>query len=178
MGKYSDFPRKKNDSYDTPISAVKPLIRHLPKVFCYDEPCAGSGSLLSAIDCLDSQAAVGVASDIEPRADGIDRLDALTEYQPFPKSDFIITNPPWTRSILHPMIERFSNMRPTWLLFDANWAHTKQAASYMKWCRKIVSVGRVKWVLDSPHTGKEDGAWDLFDQHKEGATVFVGRQDA
>jgi hypothetical protein len=47
-----------------------------------------------------------------------------------------ITNPPWTRELLHPMIE-----------------YLVQSSSYSSWtyCRKIVSVGRVKWIPDSKH---------------------------
>lgn len=33
----------------------------------------------------------------------------------------------------------------------------------MPMLRKIVSVGRVKWIEDSPHTGKDDCAWYMFD---------------
>ncbi len=112
--------------------------------------------------------------DISPRSELIPQGDAL-EWQPHGLVDVIITNPPWTRSILHPMIEHFSAMRPTWLLFDADWVHTKQAAPYLPYLRKIVSVGRVKWIPDSPHTGKDNCAWHLFDQHAEGVTEFVGR---
>ena len=56
----------------------------------------------------------------------------------------------------------FRNFRPTWLLFDADWAHTKQARPYLKYCDKIVSVGRVKWIPDSKMTGKDNCAWYLF----------------
>ncbi|WP_456389017.1 hypothetical protein [Profundibacter sp.] len=91
-------------------------------------------------------------------------------------ADLIITNPPWDRKILHPMIEHFSALRPTWLLFDADWVHTRQSAPFMPWLHKIVSVGRVKWIPDSKMTGKDNCAWHLFDQHTTGQTVFVGRQ--
>ena len=37
-------------------------------------------------------------------------------------------------------------LAPTWLLFDADWAHTKQAAPYLRHCSHIVSVGRVHWM--------------------------------
>jgi hypothetical protein len=87
----------------------------------------------------------------------------------------IITNPPWDRKILHPMIEHFSAMRPTWLLFDADWMHTKQSAPFMPYLRKIVSVGRVKWIPDSKMTGKDNCAWYLFDQNGQGSTQFYGR---
>jgi len=77
--------------------------------------------------------------------------------------DLFVTNPPWDRKILHRLIVHLIEIRPTWLLFDADWMHTKQAAPYLRYCRKIVSVGRVKWFPDSPHTGKDNCAWYLFD---------------
>lgn len=174
MGKRSNFERIERDFYPTPPSAVAPLLPHLPRKFSYWEPCAGDGAL---IDALPGEAIN--KSDIEPRRDDILPIDALSiEYKPLYGKvwDFIITNPPWSRDILHPMIVHFSDMRPTWLLFDADWIHTKQSAPYLPRLRKIVSVGRVKWIPDSPHTGKDNVIWALFDQPREsGAIEFVGR---
>lgn len=175
MGKRSTFDRRPQDAYDTPRAAVAPLLPHLPPECCFFEPCAGAGGLIEALENEGHQC--GAACDIEPRGPGIPRVNALSVYyQPSVLDyDLIITNPPWTRSILHPMIEHFSAMRPTWLLFDADWMHTKQAAPYLPLCRKIVSVGRVKWVEDSPHTGKDNAAWYLFDAKTIGPTRFFGR---
>ena len=89
--------------------------------------------------------------------------------------DCIITNPPWSRDVLHPMITHFAAQGPTWLLFDADWMHTKQSAPYMPLLRKIVSVGRVKWIPDSPFTGKDNACWYLFDAATDSAAQFVGR---
>jgi hypothetical protein len=89
----------------------------------------------------------------------------------------IITNPPWDRKILHPMITLFSALRPTWLLFDADWMHTKQSTEFQPYLRKIVSVGRVKWIPDSKMTGKDNCAWYLFDQANPGPTEFFGPAD-
>ena len=59
--------------------------------------------------------------------------------------------------------------------------HTKQSRDYLQFCRKIVSVGRVKWIPDSKHTGKDNCAWYLFDTLRSGETkietVFYGRED-
>ena len=88
------------------------------------------------------------------------------------ESGYIITNPPWDRTMLHPMIEHFTKLRPTWLLFDADWAHTKQSAPYMKKCAEIVSVGRIKWFGNM--TGKDNCAWYLF-YNNEVETTFYGR---
>ncbi|MBF9050656.1 class I SAM-dependent methyltransferase [Roseobacter sp. HKCCD9010] len=171
MGKRSDFKRRPQDAYDTPCEAVAPLLRFLPSRSLFWEPCAGKGDLL---DALLEAGHEGYGTDIEPRATHVGKMDALLVTRLF-SAQYIITNPPWTRSILHPMIEHFSAMRPTWLLFDADWVHTKQAAPYLPHLRKIVSVGRVKWIPDSPYTGKVNCAWHLFDQNAEGVTEFVGR---
>jgi hypothetical protein len=53
--------------------------------------------------------------------------------------------------------------------------HTKQSAPFMPYLRKIVSVGRVKWIPDSKMTGKDNCAWYLFDQNGTGQTEFYGR---
>ncbi len=179
MGKRSNFKRRPQDAYDTPREAVLPLLPHLPHILHYWEPCAGRGDLIDALPfgCV-------AASDISPRVDPdkfpwVQTCDALSVSESALKTagaDYIITNPPWTREILHPMIEHFSALLPTWLLFDADWMHTKQSEPYMKWCHKIVSVGRVKWIPDSPHTGKDNVQWHLFDQGREGPTEFIGRQ--
>jgi hypothetical protein len=51
---------------------------------------------------------------------------------------------------------------------------TKQAAPYLPYCRKIVTIGRVKWIEDSLYTGKDDSAWFHFSV-EAGDTVFIGR---
>lgn len=171
MGKRSSFDRIPRDYYPTPPEAVAPLLPHLPQDCTYWEPCAGDGALIRS---LAARAMCLFASDIEPRHADIEARDALQDTSGV-MEEYIITNPPWDRKILHPMIEHFSAMRPTWLLFDADWMHTKQSAHYMPWLRKVVSVGRVKWIPDSKMTGKDNCAWYLFDQSGQGATEFYGR---
>jgi len=178
MGKRSDYQKRKHDQYFTPIEAVKPLIPHLPHgTFFYDEPCAGAGRLVSHItDLTDGKGVCLATLDIDPQFDGITKGDALTDdYIPSDTTNLIITNPPWTRQLLHPMIEKFSSYKPTWLLFDADWMHTKQSAPFMVNCRKIVSVGRVKWIENSKQTGKDNCAWYLFEPGYDEKTEFVGR---
>jgi hypothetical protein len=175
MGKRSEFERNERDYYPTPVSAVRPLIDHLPNSFTFAEPCAGDGRLANHIQALTFyNATVTMLSDVEPQAPGIATLDAFAFTVPN-NTDYIITNPPWDRKILHPMIEHFSHQRPTWLLFDADWMHTAQSAELMKLCEKIVSVGRVKWIPNSPSVGKDNCAWYLFDAKHRGPTVFSGR---
>ena len=167
------FRRRKQDAYDTPPEAVTPLLPHLPTEFTFAEPCAGALSLAIAIDFhTESRSIPTLLSDIKPRDGGVLRQDALVCGVPY-NTDYIITNPPWTRQILHPMIDHFRKMRPTWLLFDADWMHTKQAIPFLAHCHKIVSVGRVSWMQNGT-SGLDNCAWYLFDRD-EAPTVFIGR---
>lgn len=200
MGKRSNFPRKKRDFYPTPVSAVQPLIPHLPSRFTYIEPCAGDGALVRAINSFEEEG--GFHSTLEYASDRWPswKVTQLEDESPFQCDygfngykrdafdivdvedhvDYFITNPPWDRKILHPLIMHLSAIRPTWLLFDADWMHTKQSAPYMQYCTKIVSVGRVKWIPDSPHTGKDNCCWYRFeDKTSPGrkAVDFHGRRD-
>lgn len=139
-----------------------PLLSHLPPGATFCEPCAGDGRLIDHLRLARFQCVA--AYDIEPQAPGIVERDArLLTPADLNRSDLIITNPPWERKTLHALIESLSSLAPTWLLFDAGWAYTVQSRPFMPLLRKIVSVGRVKWIEDSPFTGKDDCAWYLFD---------------
>lgn len=175
MGKRSDFERIPRDFYPTPAEAVRPLLPHLAPGHSFAEPCAGDGALIRHLEAAGHRC--GYAADIEPRAPGIKKADALeaTAMQFGLGWGIIITNPPWDRKVLHPLIVHLSDLAPTWLLFDADWVHTRQAAPYLPRLRKIVSVGRVKWIADSPFTGKDNCAWHLFDKPGAAPAVFIGR---
>lgn len=171
MGKRSDFERVPRDFYPTPYEAVIPLLPHLASSTRFCEPCAGDGALLDHLKAHGHICAR--ARDIEPRRADIDQKDALTTLTG--NIDCYITNPPWDRKILHPLIAFLSHQHPTWLLFDADWMHTRQSAPFMPLLRKIVSVGRVKWIPDSKMTGKDNCCWYLFDAQAGGPVEFVGR---
>ena len=183
MGKRSDFEKKPNDYYPTPLAAVKPLSPFLPLTFTFVEPCAGDGRLVEHIKSIRRNSTCSYACDIEPQVDWVEVGDALNmslTYSP----DFIITNPPWSRDkksdyVLHRMIETFSRIAPTWLLFDADWAQTKQATPYLDLLVCTVSVGRVKWIEDSKTSGKDNCQWYFFskDANKRRGMVplFFGR---
>lgn len=172
MGKRSDFERVPRDYYPTPIEAVKPLIPHLPQKGNFAEPCAGDGRLIRHIEELSGMLGYWM-TDIEPMADHIGDGDATTDK--IVGCEIAITNPPWNRKILHPIIENLSNQLPTWLLFDADWMHTKQAVPYLPRLKRVVSVGRVKWIEGSNSTGKDNCCWYLFDKHNGIPTHFYGR---
>ena len=164
MGKRSNFERRERDHYPTPYSAVKPLLSYINPFLRYYEPCAGEGDLIRHLDI--NNIPCGGYSDIDK--------DARTYQYHDHKFDYFITNPPWDREILHPIIENLRKQKPTWLLFDADWMHTKQAIPHLYYCEKIISVGRVKWIPDSPHTGKDNCCWYQFVKDLT-VTNFFGR---
>ena len=169
---FGKFKRRKQDAYDTPASCVMPLLPHLRGVGTFIEPCAGKGQLARVL-CAEGLECVR-ALDVEPRHPGVRHGDALTADFSRLHADAIITNPPWTREIMHPMIEHFQKFAPTWLLFDADWAHTKQAVPFLDQCTHIVSVGRVSW-MENGTSGLDNCAWYRFDKQHEGGPRFFGQ---
>jgi hypothetical protein len=155
------------DAYQTiDPRAVEILAPHLQGVETFAEPCAGEGRLVAQLE--------GIGLKCEWYSDLTEGVDALDTFMP--PVGAIITNPPWTRDILHRMIVHFQRQAPTWLLFDADWAHTKQAAPYLPQCSNIVAVGRLKWIEGSPHCGKDNVAWYRFhSQHVDGPK-FIGHK--
>jgi len=173
MGKRSDFTRVPRDFYPTPYEAVIPVLPYLPDNCKFIEPCAGDGRLVTH---LEKHGHTCVAQyDIDP-VHGHPIGDMMSHQ--YPEADHnktvFITNPPWNRKILHPVIENLSSQAMTFLLFDADWMHTKQSSQYMENCVGVISVGRVKWIEGSKMTGKDNCAWYVFD-NKPHDTVFIGR---
>ena len=168
MGKRSDFTRRPMDDYPTiDPRAVAVLRPFLSSVRTLAEPCAGDGYLVNQLRSTGLWRLY--SADIKTGWDAL-KVDSYND------ADAIITNPPWTREILHPMIRHFQQFAPTWLLFDADWAFTKQAAPYLPQCSHFVSVGRLKWIEGSKHTGKDNCAWYRFEaSHKDGPR-FYGAQ--
>lgn len=168
MGKRSNYDRKERDFYPTPYEAVLPLLSHLPKGTPFVEPCAGDGALVRHLTV--NEMLCQSAFDIEPQDCSVKPFNALDRFT----ADLIITNPPWQRELLHKMILHFRSIAPSWLLFDVDWMHTKQAAGFLDCCSKIVSVGRVSWMGNN-QTGMDNCCWYLFEQNKAD-TVFYGRE--
>jgi hypothetical protein len=162
---YRTFDKKAHEAID----------RHISPGTKFVEPCAGYGGL----EDLGHKCTFASELIERPEAPSWIIKDALelTADDVF-GADVILTNPPWKRPILHAMISHFSALKPTWLVFEADWMHTKQSIQFMPYCRKIVSIGRLKWIEGSKYGGLKDCAWYLFDQNDEpygNVTEFVGR---
>lgn len=154
--------------YPTPRSAAEPL-RPFVRGSRLWEPCAGDGALCDHLAAF--RAEVLVATDIAPRHPGVHALDALAITEAMVRAsgaEVFVTNPPWPepRRSGQPalaILEHLADLRPTWALLPADFMHNVYAARLMLWCAAIVTVGRVKWIPDSPHDGGLDNAcWYCF----------------
>ena len=165
MSKRSDFARIPRDLYNTPAKAVEPLLRILKPKTLFVEPCYGVGALRGALTARGHLFCGGFDLPIDAR-----------EHNYRMKSpEFFITNPPyWGKpNDLHPLIENLSNQAPTWLLMSADWLFNQSSGPLTKRLRRIVAVGRVKWIPDSPYVGKDNAAWLLFERQAN-QRFFVG----
>lgn len=173
MGKRSEFERVEKDFYPTfDLRAGKRLVAHLNplKEIKYAEPCYGEGDLEVNLTSASSLMKCQAKGDIESGKDLFDwsKEDVVN-------CDLIITNPPWSRSILHPLIEYLAPLKPTWLLFDSDWAYTKQARPYMDYCTDILAIGRLVWMRDTKISGKDNCSWYRFSTDKDEATRFYAQ---
>ena len=117
------------------------------------------------------------AYDIAPRRAGIGTKDACDlTVAALKGANFNITNTPWSRPVLHDLIVHLSDLRPSWLLIDADWVHTLQSIPYQRRLQIVQSIGRVKWIEGSESTGKDNACWYLFDRPSRRATKFYGRR--
>lgn len=179
MGKRSNgkFRRSKADFYRTQIEAIPALINNFARPVKYIEPCMGNGALIDLLDDYNFICTGGF--DVEYQCSEVKIADATHHKYDMAAGEIFITNPPWTRKLLHPIIENLSDQAPTWLLFDADWIHTQQAIPYLCRLVKVVSVGRVEWFAhhhDSKGAGVDNCAWYLFDKPRaENNIQFIGR---
>ena len=143
-----------------------PLIPHLRGIRNFAEPCAGDGALIRHLEEFGLSCVF--AGDIRNGQDAL----ALDSYG---AADAIITNPPWSREVLHGLVTHFQSIAPTWLLLDADWKQTRQAAPFLPHCSDIVAIGRVKWIEGSKFTGKDNACWYKFDSRHTAGPVFHWR---
>ena len=180
MGKREDVkkPKSPRDLYVTiDPAAVKPLIPFV-RGMTYAEPCAGNGDLINQLSSY------GVccthASDITSfRYDEWDASDIPFEVLCSSYSDCIITNPPFSKALLLPIMDHLMcSGLPLWLLLPADIMHNKYMRPYMKKCKTVASVGRLCWFPDED-TGKlikgvDNYQWMEFVSY-ETPTTFHGR---
>jgi hypothetical protein len=155
--------RHKNDLYQTPYHAVPPLIPWLRGIRTFAEPCCGDGDMVRHLESFGLRCVY--AGDLSTGQDAL----ASTDYN---DPDVIITNPPYTRSVMHPMIEHFRKIAPTWLLLEQDWCGTKQATPLLRSCTDMLPIGRVQWMAEKKGAGFDNSVWARFDAHHTAGPVW------
>lgn len=162
MGKRSNFARKPQDKYYTPLEAAVPVQRYLQGISTFTDPCMGDGRLIAWLSSFGLECVH--AGDIDIGRDALTD-PALDEV----RFDAFITNPPYKWDILQPLIQRFMRIAPTWLLLEADFQHNLRFNEFQPHCSDVVPIGRVKWEQDSDNEGKTNYAWYRFHiQHRRG----------
>ncbi|ODU29002.1 hypothetical protein [Sphingopyxis sp. SCN 67-31] len=179
--------RKRNprDYYPTiDPRAVAPLVAHLGRGVRYAEPCAGAGDMVDllaphgwdcawAADLLPMRRTVHSTGQLIAQQDVVTLPQMMAATRELGDVDIFATNPAWDRRLLHMKIDVLARLRPTWLLFDAAWKETKQAARFGKYCHTIISVGRLVWIEGSDAQSIDDCSWYGFDASREWKTEYV-----
>ena len=160
--------RKRNFFYPTiDPRAIPPLLAHIPAGTRFAEPCAGAGDLIHLLEAHGLVCDWGL--ELEPQGSctrnrwpiGVGNALTLTR-DDLGDAEVLISNLPWERSWLHPLILHLSAIAPLWSLHDASWAFTKQAARFGPICTDVVAVGRLKWFEGSRYDPPDDCAWYRF----------------
>jgi hypothetical protein len=150
-------PKKRNFYYPTIdprcVPSLVAAIEAIGDGRTYAEPCAGAGHLIDLLEPHGFCCLFGL--ELEPQAgrDGGTRNrwpiatgNALhLGERDLAGVSVLISNLPWHRDWLHPLIWHLASLRPLWSLHDASWAYTDQAAAFGPICTDIAAVGRLKW---------------------------------
>lgn len=177
MGKRSSMEKVPKDYYPTSDpKALPPAFIKEVRGKPYAEPCCGEGHL---VDLLADVATCKWESDLEWRGAGREKDAMGVTKENLSGCDLILTNPPYTRSVLLPMIDHFISLKPTWLLLPSDFMHNLYFGPYMAKCSKVISIGRLCWF---PKDGKrvastDNYSWYYWKQlaNEDTETVFIGR---
>lgn len=169
MGKRSDFKRIDKDAYQSIDPRCMVGMERWFGGVRFVEPCRGDGYLIKHLESIGASCVFSSDSEFDARS---------YRYIDYLSFDCFITNPPWSRNLLHPIIENLSNQAPTWLLFDSDWAHTDQANDLLSRCTDIVSIGRLIWIPGTRMAGKDNVSWYRFWRKPEHSTIFHKRSEA
>lgn len=176
MSKRSNFEKVPRDWYPTTDpKAIPPKLVEFIRGKNYAEPCYGNGDLE---DLLMDVATCKWRSDIRETVGSSKVMDALClSKEDIARCQLIVTNPPFSRDVLLPLLDHFISIKPTWLLLPADYMHNQYFSDYMKRCSRVISVGRLKWFKDSKHTSTDNFAWYFWPKGSTGEmeTVFYGR---
>ena len=176
MSKRSHFDKVPKEFYPTtdPKAVPTKLVEFI-RGKTYAEPCYGNGDLE---DLLMDVATCEWRSDIRETVGSSKVMDALClSKEDIARCQLIVTNPPFSRDVLLPLLDHFVSLKPTWLLLPAGYMNNIYFGPYMKGCSRVVSIGRLKWIKGSKHTSTDDFCWYFWPKGSTGEmeTVFYGR---
>lgn len=152
------FERSPRDLYETvDPRAVAALLPYVDKSMPFVEPCAGAGAL------TDQLLAAGMACagelDIQPLRPHIAMLDARAVR--LNAGEQVITNPPFTRKLMHEIMLHCARQVPSWFLVEADWLFTQQATPILtKHGAQAVAIGRLKWFREDDPRQKGNDPMD------------------
>lgn len=160
------YERKPLDFYPTPLSVVERLIDRagFDKGCTIWEPAAGDGAISAPLIRRGFEV---YASDINPQAERIDRLDFLKDSPPH-RFDALVTNPPYGDAAVQFVkrglafmqlgkIERILLLLPA--EFDFAKGRTRLFRDNRYFCRKAVLTTRIKWFPEGGMTPTKHHAW-------------------
>ena len=179
MGKRSEFERVPRDFYKTPFRAVPPLIPYLHRdgVKTFAERCCGDDDLIRHIKSFGFSCVS--RGDIRFGQDALKMTIADLN-----NANAGITNPPLkypgdpdrgvnATRLLRDLIQHSLDLGiPFWMLIYSDWKDNQNAAPFLKRCSDIVAVGRIKWIVGTKSSGKDNCSWYRFDAHHQGDTAF------
>ena len=181
------YARAARDFYATPPTPIHKLLPHIQDISTFAEPMCGDGAIVRTLEELGWECVA--AWDIEPQGEMVDRAGCwdvlMLQAEDFEGADAIISNPPWpwpsnmrggqpegTPTIQ--IIQHLMQIKPTWFILSADFAHNRYFEPFSRHCPKIVSAGRVKWMAETKNTGFDNAAWYLFDANHDGeGPVFI-----
>ena len=146
--------------WPTPLAAIQPLLAVLDPGTAFIEPCAGDGALMYAL--IDAGHPCVEARDIAPLDLAVDVGDAL-DLAPRPAVT-VITNPPFERKLLVPLLCHWHRRQPAWLLLPSDALINLWFAPFAPYVNEIVPIGRISW-LNNGVAGKDNNAWVRFGLH-------------
>lgn len=156
--------------YPTLPSTIEPLLPLLPKRTRFIEPCAGDYSLAGYLEQHGHECVF--ASDLEPRHEEVCVRDAGKHDFRSIQADMVITNFPYRKQLLKPILENLIPQIDIWMVIYSSWLDTLWAAKFMEHAAIELPIGRARWplgveVTDPGGAGKRDFSWVLFTPTKQ-----------
>lgn len=150
------------DVWPTLPQTIRPLLPYLPSGTRFVEPAAGDYRLAAFLEGNGHECVF--ASDIEPRHDEVCKRDAATHDFRNYQADMIITNLPYRRDMLQPILKNLIGQLPIWMVIYSGWLDTEWAKPFMEYASHELPIGRAPWEIPGKPEGggKRDFSWVRF----------------